>query len=322
LRLGFAGTPAFAVPALDALFRSGHTLEAVLTKQDRAAGRGRQVQVSPVKRRALELGIPVHQPASFKDPDALRALLGLDALVVVAYGLLLPPAALAAPRLGCFNIHASLLPRWRGAAPIQRAVLAGDEMTGISIMRMEAQLDTGPVLAARAIDIGPLETAGALQDRLAALGAELICEALEALAAGRATEVPQPAIGVTYAAKISKSEADIDWREDAVQVLRKVRAFNPSPVAQTLWDKVQLRIWEASLAPAGAAAPGGGAPGHAAAPETAMPGAVIRAAPEGIDVACGTGALRITRLQLPGRKAVTSAEFVRAERLAGARLGA
>jgi methionyl-tRNA formyltransferase len=308
LRLGFAGTPTFSVPALDALARSEHHVRAVFTKPDRPAGRGRQVQLSPVKQRALELGLPVLEPATFKSPETLNALqaLNLDALVVVAYGLILPPPALAAPRLGCYNIHASLLPRWRGAAPIQRALLAGDRVTGVTIMRMAAGLDTGPMLAMRAVDIEDGDTGGTLHDRLAAVGARLLCETLDALARGPVPETPQPEAGVTYAQKISKAEAEIDWRADAAEVLRKVRAFNPAPVAQTRWDGEQLRIWEAELAPA------------AAAREEITPGTVTAAAPCGIDVACGYGALRITRLQLAGRKPVTAAELLNSERLAGA----
>ncbi len=307
MRLGFAGTPAFAVAALDALARSGHTLVAVLTKPDRPAGRGQRVLPSPVKQRALELGLPVMQPATLKSPDALESLrnLHLDALVVVAYGLILPAPVLAVPSLGCFNIHASLLPRWRGAAPIQRALLAGDPVTGVTIMRMEAGLDTGPILAARAIEVAPDETGGTLHDRLALLGAELLRETLDALAQGPVPETPQPASLVTYAEKISKAEAEIDWCEDAVEVLRKVRAFNPAPVAQTRFADKQLRIWEAKLAPA---------PREEAFP----PGTVIDAAEHGIDVACGRGALRIGRLQLEGRKPLAAAEFLRSQRLAGA----
>ncbi len=311
MRLGFAGTPEFAVSALARLARSAHTLAAVFTQPDRPAGRGRTMHLSPVKKRALELGLAVHQPASFKMAEAVEALraLQLDVLVVAAYGLILPPAALAAPRLGCINIHASLLPRWRGAAPIQRALLAGDATTGITIMRMDAGLDTGPMLGMREIDIVPQDTAGSLHERLARLGGELICETLDALAAGRAQEVPQPQSGVTYAAKISKAEALIDWQNDAVQVLRRIRAFNPSPVAETRLDGAQLRIWEAELIPDTA---------HAAA-ERPAPGAVLRAAPEGIDVACGRGGVRITRLQLAGRRPLAVHEFIKSRPLAGAR---
>ncbi len=307
LRLGFAGTPQFAVPALDALSGSEHRIAAVFTQPDRAAGRGQALRSSPVKARAVQLGLPVHQPASFKDPATCAELdaLQLDALVVVAYGLILPRAALRTPRLGCFNIHASLLPRWRGAAPIQRALLAGDPVTGVSIMRMEEKLDSGPVLAQCSIAIDPLDTGGRLHDRLAALGGELIRLAIDQLAAGRAVEAVQAAQGVSYAGKISKAEALIDWRDDADQVLRKVRAFNPAPVAETRWNGEQLRIWEA--APAGSGR------------EPLAPGTVSAACAEGIEVACGRGVLRIERLQLAGRKPVTAAQFLHAHRLAGAR---
>ena len=314
MRLGFAGTPKFSVPALEALADSEHVVQVVFTKPDRPAGRGRHVQVSPVKQRALELGLKVLEPATFKSPDTLDTLraLDLDALVVVAYGLILPPAALAAPRLGCFNIHASLLPRWRGAAPIQRALLAGDAVTGVTIMRMEAGLDTGPMLAVRAVDIEERDTGGSLHDRLAVLGAALLRETLDALARGKGLpETPQPEAGVTYAHKISKPEAEIDWRTDVEEVLRKVRAFNPAPVAQTRWGAQQVRIWEAELAPATlapATAPGVAAP----------PGTVIDAGPSGIDVTCGRGALRVMRLQLAGRRPMTAADILNSQRLAGA----
>ena len=314
LRLGFAGTPKFSVPALEALADSEHAVHVVFTKPDRAAGRGRHLQVSPVKQRALELGLTVLEPATFKSPDSLDTLraLHLDALVVVAYGLILPPPALAAPRLGCFNIHASLLPRWRGAAPIQRALLAGDALTGVTIMRMEAGLDTGPMLAVRAVEIEEHDTGGSLHDRLAVLGAVLLRETLDALAReGGLPETPQPEAGVTYAQKISKAEAEIDWRADAEEVLRKVRAFNPAPVAQTRWGDQQVRIWEAGLAQAELAP---AATLRAGAP----PGTVIATGPSGIDVSCGRGALRVTRLQLAGRKPMTAAEILNSQRLAGA----
>ncbi len=308
LRLGFAGTPQFAVAALDALAASRHTVAAVFTQPDRPAGRGRGVQHSPVKERAAALGLTVHQPQSFKTPEAQGTLRGLelDALVVVAYGLILPAAALAAPRLGCFNIHASLLPRWRGAAPIQRALLAGDAATGISIMRMETGLDTGPVLAMRSLEIGAAETSGGLHDRLARLGGELIVETLESIAAGGAHEEPQPTVGITYAEKISKAEALIDWTADAVQIVRQVRAFNPWPVAESRLAGAQVRIWEAEVAPTE--------------PGTAIPGTVLAAGDDGIDVACGAGVVRILRLQLAGRRPLAAGEFIRAQPLAGARL--
>jgi methionyl-tRNA formyltransferase len=313
LRLGFAGTPEFAVPALDALADS-QRICAVFTQPDRPAGRGQPLHSSPVKNRALERGLTVYQPASFKSPEALEVLRGLDidALVVVAYGLILPPAALGVPRFGCINIHASLLPRWRGAAPIQRALLAGDAKTGVTIMRMAAGLDTGPMLAMRSIDIGARDTAQTLHDRLAALGAELIGETLEALRAGGAAELPQPAEGITYAGKIDKAEALIDWQQDALHISRRVRAFNPWPVAETRLNGAQLRIWEAELRDPPQPQP------HAPRLDTA-PGTVLAATQEGIDVACGGGVLRILRLQLAGRKPLFAQEFIQGQRLDGAR---
>jgi methionyl-tRNA formyltransferase len=305
LRLGFAGTPEFAIPALDALVRSRHSVAGVFTQPDRPAGRGQSLHLSVIKQRALQLGLPVHQPVSFKTAEAIDVLRGLqlDALVVVAYGLILPAAALALPRLGCFNIHGSLLPRWRGAAPIQRALLAGDTMTGVTIMRMEAGLDTGPMLLARGVPIAAADSAGNVHDKLAALGGDLVVQALDALADGSAVETPQPPTGVTYAAKVNKSEALIDWREDAASILRRVRAFNPWPVAETRWDGAQLRIWDAEVARAG---------------DTAVPGSVVTASSEGVEVACGSGTLRVLRLQLAGRKPLAAAEFIKAQRLAGA----
>ncbi|HEV7611968.1 MAG TPA: methionyl-tRNA formyltransferase [Steroidobacteraceae bacterium] len=305
LRLGFAGTPEFAVPALDAL-RRVHTVCAVFTQPDRPAGRGQPLHQSPVKALATHGGLTVHQPASFKSPGALETLRGLrlDALVVAAYGLILPPAALQCPKLGCINIHASLLPRWRGAAPIQHAILAGDTETGITIMRMEARLDTGPMLASQAIEIGAHDTAKTLHDRLARLGAELICGTLDALVQGRAREVPQPSEGITYAEKITKAEALIDWHQDAVQVWRRIRAFNPWPIAETRLSGAQVRIWEAETRKS--------APG-------AVPGTVLAATHDGIDVACGSGVLRILRLQLAGRKPLLAKEFIKSQRLEGVR---
>jgi methionyl-tRNA formyltransferase len=324
LRLGFAGTPEFAVAALDALAGSRHTLAAVFTKPDRPAGRGQAVQQSPVRRRAATLGLPVHQPESFKTPEVLATLRGLelDALIVVAYGLILPAAALAAPRLGCFNIHASLLPRWRGAAPIHRAVLAGDATTGVTIMRMETGLDTGPRLAARSLAIEADETTGRLHDRLARLGGELIVETLDSIANGSAREEPQPAAGITYAEKISKAEAVIDWNADAAQIVRRVRAFNPWPIAETKLDGVQLRLWEAEVAPAASIASQVPiVPGATISPCTQVPpGTVLAAATEGIDVACGSGVVRILRLQLAGRKPLAAQEFIKAHPVTGARL--
>ncbi len=259
-----------------------------------------------MKTHAALLGLSVHQPVSFKYPEPLAILrsLELDALIVVAYGLILPPAVLHTPRLGCINIHASLLPRWRGAAPIQRALLAGDAETGVTIMRMEAGLDTGPMLAASAIPIGADDTAQSLHDRLAVLGAGLLDETLGCLARGGVQETPQPAQGVTYAEKITKTEASIDWHQDAAAVSRRVRAFNPWPVAETRFNGLQLRIWEAAAR---------------AATASATPGSVLAATQDGIDVACGSGVLRIHRLQLAGRRALAAHEFILGHRLDGAR---
>ncbi len=310
LNLAFAGTPEFAVPALNALAQSGHRLAGVFTQPDRKAGRGQGLKASPVKVRALQLSLPVYQPESFRGAEAqsLLAVLAVDALIVVAYGLILPPAVLDMPRLGCFNIHASLLPRWRGAAPIHRAILAGDERTGITIMRLESGLDTGPMLAVEAIPIQRDDTGASLHDRLASLGAQLMCSTLAAIAAGTARATPQPDTGVTYAAKVEKAEAEIQWREAAAAIERRVRAFNPWPVAQTTLNAQQLRIWQAEAV--GDADP------------AAQPGRVLRQGDAGIEVACGSGALRITSLQLPGRNRCSAAEFLKSHSLLGQTLGA
>jgi methionyl-tRNA formyltransferase len=309
LKLGFAGTPDFAVPALERLAER-HRIAAVFTQPDRPAGRGQGLHLSAVKRRALELGLTVHQPASFKTPEALEMLRAarVDLLIVVAYGLILPAAVLSIPARGCFNIHASLLPRWRGAAPIQRALLAGDQVTGVTIMRMEAGLDTGPMLLSRSIPIDARDNAKSLHDKLAAMGAQLIEEALQTLPLGLLPEVAQPLEGVTYATKIDKTEAPIQWGHHAEEISRQVRAFNPWPMAQTRFDGKQVRIWEAepidSPDMSGAARP---------------PGSVLTATREGIDVVCGTGVLRILKLQLAGRKALPAEEFLRGQRLDGSR---
>ena len=316
--MGFAGTPHFAVAALDALNASRHTVAAVFTQPDRPAGRGRAVKCSPVKEQAQALGLPVLQPQSFKTPQAQETLrsLDLDALVVVAYGLILPRDVLAVPRLGCFNIHASLLPRWRGAAPIQRALLAGDATTGVTIMRMDAGLDTGPMLSVRAVAITADDTAGSLHDRLAAVGGKLIVETMDAIAAGAAHEEPQPTAGVIYAHKIDKTEALIDWTRDAVDIVRRVRAFNPWPIAESKLDGAQLRVWQAQVAQAPP-----GVPGSDTAHDTACaPGTVLAATDAGIDVACGRGVVRILRLQLAGRRQLAAQDFIKAQTLRGARL--
>jgi methionyl-tRNA formyltransferase len=311
LKLGFAGTPDFAVPALERLARQ-YRICAVFTQPDRPAGRGQALRLSAVKRRALELGLTLHQPISFKSPETQELLrsAALDALVVVAYGMILPADVLDLPRFGCINIHASLLPRWRGAAPIQRALLAGDQITGVTIMRMDAGLDTGPMLATRSTPIGARDTAKTLHDRLGDLGAELICETLEGLTEGAVHAAAQPAEGVTYAAKINKAEALIHWSEDAASIWRQIRAFNPSPVAETRWNGRQLRIWEADQLEA---------PRDPGAAAGTVPGTVLGAADDGIDVACGNGILRVRRLQLAGRNPMPAQEFLKAQRLTGAR---
>lgn len=318
LRLAFAGTPAFAVAALDALHSAGFLVAGAFTQADRPAGRGLGLQPSPVKQRAVELGIPVLQPLTFKAAEASDALaaLGVDAFIVVAYGLILPAAVLGIPRLGSFNIHASLLPRWRGAAPIQRAILAGDAATGVTIMRMEAGLDTGPMLKARAVPILAEDNAQTLHDRLSVLGGELIVSVLADLSVGPVPERAQPADGVTYAAKIDKAEARIDWREDAASLARKIRAFNPWPIAETRFRGLQLRIHVAEPAP-------GDAPAavQAPVPSSAPPGTVLGLVGDAIAVACGQGLLYVKRLQLPGRKAVAAREFANAQSLSGAQFG-
>jgi methionyl-tRNA formyltransferase len=296
------------VPALDALLRSPHRVVAVYTQPDRPAGRGQQVAASAVKQCALRHGVPVEQPATLKDPAAVARLRqwSADLMVVVAYGLLLPRSVLDTPRLGCVNIHGSLLPRWRGAAPIQRAIQFGDAQSGVTIMQMEAGLDTGPMLLARATPIAPRETAATLHDRLATLGAQALLEALDEIALGTATPQAQPAAGVTYAAKIRKEEAAIDWLRPAVEIDRHIRAFNPWPVAQTQWNGQQLRVWDAEPIDSSAAT---------------APVKVLATSAAGIDVGTGSGMLRLTRVQAAGRRAMSAAEFLNAHRLDGAVLG-
>jgi methionyl-tRNA formyltransferase len=296
------------VPALEALLRSPHRIVAVYTQPDRPAGRGQQVAASAVKECALRHDVPVEQPATLKDRAAVERLkqYSADLMVVAAYGLLLPKSILETPRLGCMNIHASLLPRWRGAAPIQRAIAAGDRESGVTIMQMDAGLDTGPMLLARSVPIHWRETGKSLHARLSALGAEALLEALEQIAAGTATPIPQPAEGVTYAPKIRKEEATIDWSRSAAEIDCQVRAFDPWPVAQTLWNGQQLRVWEAKRVNSSAPAN----PGHVLATSTA-----------GIDVGTGQGVLRLTSVQIPGGKAMSAQAFLSAHRLDGVVLG-
>ncbi|MEZ5666170.1 MAG: methionyl-tRNA formyltransferase [Alphaproteobacteria bacterium] len=297
LRIAFMGTPDFAVPTLAMLCDSGHDVVAVYSQPPRPAGRGQALRPSPVHLFADRHRIPVHTPVSLKGAVEQQtfAALGLDLAVVVAYGLILPPAILAAPRLGCVNVHASLLPRWRGAAPIQRAILAGDAETGVTLMQMDAGLDTGPMLARGAIPIGPQATAASLHDAVAVLGADCLRALLPALAAGRAVAEPQPADGVTYAAKLSRDEGAIDWRRPAAELDRMVRALNP-------WPGTRFRLGDEEVKLVAARpADGAGAPG------------TIVAAP--LVVACGSGALSLDRLQRPGRAPVDGAAFANGTRL-------
>jgi methionyl-tRNA formyltransferase len=296
MRTVFAGTPDFAVPALAGLVAAGHDVAAVLTQPDRPAGRGLAAAAGAVKQAAVRRGIPVLQPATLKTPaarDELRAL-APDVIVVAAYGLILPQAILDVPRLGAINIHASLLPRWRGAAPIQRALLAGDHETGVSIMRMEAGLDTGPVLLREALPILHEDTAGTLHDRLATLGARLVVAALDGLARGTLVAAPQAVDGVTYAAKVEKHEARIDWTRPAVEIERQARAFNPFPGATARVRGTELKVWRA------ATADGNG-----------EPGAVISIDARGIVVAAGSGALRLESLQRAGGKRLSASDLLR-----------
>jgi len=321
LRVAFAGTPEFAVPTLRALADSPHALVGVLTQPDRPAGRGRELAGSPVKRLAQELHLPLSQPATLQAPAA-RALLaswGADALVVVAYGLILPPAVLVLPRLGCLNVHASLLPRWRGAAPVQRAILAGDAATGITIMQMDAGLDTGPLLAQEPMPIDPQARSQQLLARLAQLGAALLLTTLEQAQAGLLLPRPQPDQGVTYAAKIGKAEARIDWGGSAEQIARQVRAFNPRPVAETRWLGQQLRVWEAHTV--GEAGGAGGAGEAGAEVAAAQPGDILGLAHEQLMIQCGQGRIALMKLQLAGRRIVTAREFASGRALTGSRLG-
>jgi methionyl-tRNA formyltransferase len=295
VKLVFAGTPDFAAAALSALIEARHDVALVLTQPDRPAGRGLRPAESAVKRLAADAGLPVRQPATLRDPATQAELSALrpDALVVAAYGLIVPAAVLAIPSLGAINIHASLLPRWRGAAPIQRALLAGDASTGITIMQMDAGLDTGPMLLQRPIAIAADETAGSLHDRLAELGAQCIVEALPQIAAGTLTPVPQDEDRACYAAKIEKREARLDWRRPAAELERQVRAFNPFPGATAWFRGSALKIWRAAVAE------GAGDPGE-----------VLAAGSDGIRVACGAGALRLQALQRPGGRALDAAAFL------------
>ena len=308
MKIVFAGTPEFSLPALQALLDSAHPVVAVYTQPDRPAGRGRRISASPVKELAVSAGLPVMQPHSLSDALEQRRLAEwqADLMVVVAYGLILPQAVLDLPRLGCVNVHASLLPRWRGAAPIQRAILAGDTETGVCLMQMEAGLDTGPVLACRETAILPDDTGSSLHDRLAVLGGELLGAELDAIGAGSLRPQVQDDVQASYAHKLDKAEAGLDWSQDAASLARKVRAFNAWPVAETRLNTRQLRIWEARAEDSTSDAP---------------PGTVIAADRDGVRVACGMGVLRLLILQVPGGRPMAAADFVNAHRILGMRLG-
>jgi len=294
-RIIFAGTPEFAVASLKALVEAGQQPCAVLTQPDRPAGRGKKLAASPVKHYALEQAIPVLQPPTLRDADVVADLKALrpDIVIVAAYGLILPQAVLDIPRAGCLNVHASLLPRWRGAAPIQAVILAGDERSGVCLMAMEAGLDTGAVFACEAFAIGQQETAGELHDRLADAGGALLVRHLEAIVDGSLTATPQQDELATYAPKIRSADAELDWQQPASDLERKVRAYNPVPGAWFMLGDERVKCWQAQCA-AGTQAP---------------PGTVLAAGPDGIDVSCGDGVLKLESVQRPGKRSVTSAEL-------------
>jgi len=315
MRIIFAGTPEFARVALARLHAAGFEIPLVLTQPDRPAGRGMKLQASSVKQFALEKQIPVAQPRSLRldgkypeDAAAARAALEAaraDAMVVAAYGLILPQWVLDLPSLGCFNIHASLLPRWRGAAPIHRAIEAGDSETGITLMQMDAGLDTGDMLLVEKLPIAPTDTTGSLHDKLAALGGRLVVEALELAACGGLSPVRQPAQGVSYAHKIEKFEASIDWTQSAAVIERRIRAFNPFPGATSvLAGGETFKFWRAAVLP------------NRLRPEHAVPGQILVAGADGVDIAASDGVLRVMRLQKPGGKPLDAAEFLRGSSLA------
>nr|WP_298122502.1 methionyl-tRNA formyltransferase [uncultured Pseudoxanthomonas sp.] len=301
MRIVFAGTPAFAVPSLRAA-HAHHEVVAVYTQPDRPAGRGRGLTPSPVKLEAIQRGIPVLQPLSLRRKSAQDALREMqpDVMIVVAYGLILPQAVLDIPQYGCWNVHASLLPRWRGAAPIQRAIEAGDTETGVCLMQMEAGLDTGPVLLAQSMPIGPDDTGGQLHDRLSDLGAQVLRDALGLLRAGvRLPPHPQAGEGVVYAHKLDKAEGRLDWSQPAEVLARKVRAFNPWPVAEAQVAGERLRIHGAVVVDQS---------------HGATPGTLLAAGRQGLDIACGDGVLRLRVVQREGGKAITAADYLNARR--------
>jgi methionyl-tRNA formyltransferase len=312
LKILFAGTPEFAAVSLKALLGSEHEIVAVYTQPDRPAGRGRKLTASPVKALALEHGLPIVQPVSLKETNAQQELVSwqADLMVVVAYGLILPETVLAAPRLGCINVHASLLPKWRGAAPIQRAILAGEGQTGITIMQMDAGLDTGDMLYKVTCPINPGDTAGILHDKLAELGAQALLDTLPDLSAGTLQSEVQDETLASYAKKLKKSEAELDWKLSAEQLVHQIWGFNPWPVAYTRHCGENLRIWMAIpvIEPIDTLKDG-------------KPGEVVAESRDGIDVKTGDGLLRLQQLQLPGGKILSAEQFLNARHLLGLQLG-
>ena len=305
-RIIFAGTPEFSVVSLRALVESGWLPVAVLTQPDRPAGRGKRLTPSPVKQYADERGIPVLQPGTLRDDAIVAKLAALqaDLMVVAAYGLILPQAVLDLPRAGCVNVHASMLPRWRGAAPVQAAIRAGDEQTGVCLMEMTAGLDCGPVYASEAVGIGAEETAGELHDRLAETGARLLTRYLEAILAGQLVPEEQDESAATYAPKIKNADAELVWAEPAEVLARAVRAYNPVPGAWFMIDGERIKCWRASAIDA----------------EGGPPGRIAEAGPDGVTIACASGALRLESVQRPGRRPITGGEFARQVALAGKQL--
>lgn len=302
LKLIFAGTPDFAVPSLSVAAERGEVV-AVYTQPDRPAGRGRLATASPVKQKALELGLPIYQPVNFKSDEAVQLLKShqADLMIVVAYGLILPVPVLTAQSLGCWNVHASLLPRWRGAAPIQRAIEAGDKTTGVCLMQMEKGLDTGPVLLQLSTQIHAAETSATLHDRLSHLGAEVLSDGLKLARFGMKFQAePQPESGVTYAKKIEKSEAVLDWQQDAQQLEQKVRAFNPWPIAETHLQGERIRIHQAMALEINT---------------NKAPGTLLTANKDGIDIACAQGVLRLTQVQRDGSRVMSAVDYLNARTL-------
>lgn len=305
-RIIFAGTPEFASTSLQAMLDAGLKPCAVLTQPDRPAGRGKKLASSPVKALSVEHGLPVLQPVTLRDDEVLAELTELapDIIVVAAYGLILPQPVLDIPRAGCVNVHASMLPRWRGAAPIQAAILAGDEKTGVCLMSMEAGLDTGPVYACEEVAIGAQETAGELHDRVAAAGGALLATHLDAIINGELEATPQDHELATYAPKIRAADAQLDWQQAALELARKVRAYNPVPGAWFMLGEERVKCWRAT----------------AAADVDAPPGTVVATGGDGIDVSCGAGVLRLESLQRPGKRAISAAQFCAQLDLSGRRL--